>query len=289
MGSSCAGRRISMAADVYPTCYSPAMDRWLARLERRFGRHAPSNLTFWLVALSGVTFAILFVKPAALQLLILDPSAVARGEVWRLITFLFLPWGPTTGPWALFTILALMFLYTIGTSLEAEWGSFRFDVYYFIGVIGTIASALLIGPVTNAYLNLSLLLAFATIFPDYEILLLILPVKVKWLGVLSGGLLAWSFSTGSPNVKAGIAAAILNYLLFFAGPLWERVRGRVSAGARQRRLAGFAPEPARKPRVCAKCGRSEKDDPNLEFRVCDCQEKCHGRLTEYCLEHARAH
>ena len=42
-------------------------------------------------------------------------------------------------------------------------------------------------------------------------------------------------------------------------------------------------------RVCAKCGRSEKDDPNLEFRVCDCQEKCHGRLTEYCIEHARAH
>ena len=265
------------------------MDRLLARLERRLGRYAPTNLTLWIVALSGFSFAVLLIKPASLQLLMLDPEAVAHGEVWRLLTFLFLPWGPTTGLGALFTIFALMFLYTIGTSLEAEWGSFRFDVYYFIGVLGTIASALLIGPVTNEYLNLSLLLAFATIFPEYEILLLILPLKVKWLGVLSGGFLAWSFIIGSPNVKAGIAAAIANYLLFFAKPLWERIRGRAVAGARQRRLASFAPEPARKPRICAKCGRSEKDDPNLEFRVCDCQDKCHGKLTEYCLEHARAH
>ncbi len=265
------------------------MDRWLARLERRFGRYAPSNLTFWIVALQGFTFAILFVKPASLQLLILDPSAVVRGEVWRLVTFLFLPWGPANGPWAIFTIFALLFLYTIGTSLEAEWGSFRFDMYYSIGALGTIASSLLIGPVTNEYLNLSLLLAFATIFPDYEVLLLVLPVKVKWLGFLSGAFLAWSFVNGPARVKAGIAAALLNYMLFFGRTLAERVRGRAAQGARQRRLAGFTPEPARKARVCAKCGRSEKDDPNLEFRVCDCQEKCHGRLTEYCLEHARAH
>jgi len=278
-----------MAADVYLTCYAPAMDRWLARLERRFGRFAPQNLTFWIVGLSGFTFAILFVKPSAEQLLVLDPAAVARGEVWRLLTFLFLPWGPATGFGAIFTIFALLFLYTIGTSLEAEWGAFRFDLYYLIGVVGTVVSALLVGPVTNEYINLSLLLAFATIFPEYEVLLLILPVKVKWLGVLSGGLLAWSFIRGGVNVKAGIVAAIVNYLLFFARPLYQRVRGRAALASHQRRLAGFSPEPARKPRVCAKCGRSEKDDPNLEFRVCDCQEKCHGRLTEYCIEHARAH
>ena len=29
--------------------------------------------------------------------------------------------------------------------------------------------------------------------------------------------------------------------------------------------------------------------PTLEFRVCDCQEKCGGKLTEYCIEHARNH
>ena len=265
------------------------MDRWLARLERRFGRYAPSNLTFWIVALQGFTFALLFVKPDAFQLLILDPSAVARGEVWRLVTFLFLPWGGTSGLSVIFTILAILFLYTIGTSLEAEWGSFRFDLYYLIGVLGTVVGSLLFGPVDNRYINLSLLLAFATLFPDYEVLLIILPVKVKWLGILSGGYLAWSFATEPARFKAGIVAALLNYLLFFTRPLLERLRGQVAQGARRRRLAGFVPDPPRKPRVCAKCGRSEKDDPSLEFRVCDCQEKCHGRLTDYCLEHARAH
>src|SRR5262249_56869341 len=95
-GSSGVGPRLSMAADLYLTCYAAAMDRWLARLERRLGRYAPSNLTFWIVGLQGFTFALLWVKPDALQLLILDPSAVARGEVWRLVTFLFLPWGPAS-------------------------------------------------------------------------------------------------------------------------------------------------------------------------------------------------
>jgi membrane associated rhomboid family serine protease len=265
------------------------MDRWLARLERRFGRYAPSNIIFWIVVGEAVTFGILFVKPDALGLLILDPSAIARGEVWRLVTFLFLPWGDTSGYWAIFTIFALLFLYTIGTSLEAEWGSFRFDLYYLIGVVATIASSLLVGPVNNEYLTLSLLLAFATLFPDYEVLLLILPVKVKWLGILSGGLLTWWFATGPARIKAGIVAAMLNYLLFCGPTLLEKLRGEAARGARQRRLAGFTPDPPRKPRVCAKCGRSEKDDPSLEFRVCDCQEKCHGRLTEYCLDHARAH
>src|SRR5438132_12012361 len=190
-----------MAADVYLTCYAPAMDRWLARLERRFGRYAPHNLTFWIVGLSGFTFAILFVKPSALELLVLDPAAVKRGEVWRLITFLFLPWGPATGPWAIFTIFALLFLYTIGTSLEAEWGAFRFDVYYLIGALGTVVSSLLVAPATNEYLNLSLLLAFATSFPEYEVLLLILPGKEKWLGGLPGGFLSGSFITCARHVK----------------------------------------------------------------------------------------
>ena len=244
------------------------MDRWLARLERRFGRYAPHNLTFWIVGLSGFTFAILFVKPSALELLVLDPAAVMRGEVWRLVTFLFLPWGPATGPWAIFTIFALLFLYTIGTSLEAEWGAFRFDVYYLIGALGTIVSSLLVGPVTNEYLNLSLLLAFATSFPEYEVLLFILPVKVKWLGVLSGGFLAWSFITGGLHVKAGIAAAITNYLLFFARPLWERVRGRAVRASQQQRLAGFAPDPARKPRSAPCLGRACESDGSRKSRRC---------------------
>jgi hypothetical protein len=269
------------------------MERWLTKLERRFGRYAPHNLILWIVGLSGLVYALSYASPGALQLLALDPEAVARGEVWRLVTFLFLPWGGggrgVLGP--IFTIIALMFLYTVGSSLEAEWGSFKFDVYYLVGVVATIVGALLFGPVTNEFLNLSLLLAFATVFPNYEILLFfVLPVKMKWLGLLDGAWLLYALATSSNNVRAGIVAAMLNWLLFCAGPLVARLRGEAATSARRKRFEGFSPQPEqRRPRVCAKCGRSDKDDRNLEFRVCDCAEKCHGQLTEYCIDHARAH
>jgi hypothetical protein len=262
------------------------MERLLARLERRFGRYAPTNLIWFIVGGSGLVYLMTYLKPEALGLLTMDLAAVRAGEVWRLVTFLFLPWGGGTGAFGvIFTIFALLFLHTIGTTLEAQWGALRFDLYYLLGALGTIAAALFVGSVTNEYLNLSLLLAFATEFPEYEILLLILPLRVKWLGLFSGGLLVWSFVTGSPATRAGIAVAMLNYLLFFAGPLVDKLRGRVR---KQQATSKWAPEP-RKLRVCALCGKSEADDKSLEFRVCDCAEKCHGKLTEFCLEHARAH
>jgi hypothetical protein len=268
------------------------MERWLSKLERRIGQYAPHNLTFWIVGLSGLVYALAYVQPAVLNYLYLDPDLVARGEVWRLFTFLFLPWGGggrgALGP--IFTIFALMFLYTVGTSLEAEWGSFKFDLYYLIGVVATIVASLFLGGVTNAFLNLSLLLAFATIFPDYQILLFfILPVKMKWLGLVDAAWLLYALVTGTANVRAGIAAAMLNWLLFCGGPLLARLRGKAAVTARRKRFEGFSPPAERRARICAKCGRSDKDDPNLEFRVCDCAERCRGKLTEYCIDHARAH
>src|SRR3954469_17960784 len=148
------------------------MESWLTKLERRLGRFAPHNLTIVIVGLSGLVYALSYVSPEFLGQLALAPEAVAHGEVWRVVTFLFLPWGGggRGGFGALFTIVALMFLYTVGTSLEAEWGNFKFDVYYLVGAIATIAGAFVFGPVTNEFLNLSLLLAFATVFPEYEIL-----------------------------------------------------------------------------------------------------------------------
>lgn len=263
------------------------MDRFLAALERRYGRYAPSNLIWYVVGGSGLVYLMTYLKPEALGLLTLDLDAVRAGEVWRLVTFLFLPWGGGRGLLGpLFTLLALWFLHMMGTALEAQWGALRFDLYYLLGALGTVGAAVFVGSVTNQYVNLSLLLAFATEFPDFEILaFLILPVKVKWLGLLSGGLLAWSFITGSPATRAAVAVAMLNYLLFFAGPLVDKLRGRVR---KQKATAKWQPEP-RKARVCALCGKSDADDRALEFRLCDCAAKCKGKLTEFCLEHARAH
>jgi hypothetical protein len=260
------------------------VEKLLARLERRFGRYAPRGITIWLVGLSGAVYLLLWVRPELIGDFVLDREALARGEVWRLVTFLFLPWETgrgTFGPILLF--FALWFLYIIGTSLEAQWGTFRFDVYYLIGALGTVAAALVVGTITNEYLNLSLLLAFAVEFPDYEILLfLILPLKMKWAGLLGAAGAIWILLTGSLRAKVGVAVALANFLIF-CGPDVARM---LRANRPRKRVSGFGP-PEKRTRVCAKCGRSDKDDPSLEFRVCDCQEVCRGKLTEYCLDHAR--
>ena len=213
--------------------------------------------------------------------------------MWRLVTFLFLPWqvsGGTLGP--LLTMFALFFLYTIGSSLEAEWGSFRFATFYLLAALGTLASSLLFGSVTNSFINQSLFLAFATVFPEYEILLFfILPVKVKWLGLLAGAALVWQFLLGGMAERAGIVVALVAWLLFCGPTFVAHLRGRVGgvAGSRRKsRWEQISAPVARRARVCAKCGKSEKDDPKLEFRVCDC-EKCGGKATDYCLAHARNH
>jgi hypothetical protein len=245
----------------------------------------------WIVGLSGLVYALLWLKPELRGMLAFDAEAVASGEVWRVVTFLFLPWEfGRSGLDVLSMLIGLWFFYFVGSSLQAEWGNFKFDAYYFVGALCTIAVAFLFGPVTNFYLNMSLVLAAATQFPDVEIqIFLIFPAKMKWLGWLTGAYLVYLVVQGTPQVRAGIAAAMVNYLLFLAVPLARRARGSAVDAARRRQFEGLTSVPERKPRVCATCGRSEKDDPNLEFRVCDCADRCRGKLTEYCLEHARAH
>ena len=263
------------------------MEKVLARLERRFGRYAPEGIILWMVGISGALHLLVFARPDTVRMLWLDPDAVLRGEVWRILTFLFAPTGPISGTGLLWTALGLWFLHTMGSALEAQWGSFRFDLFVFLGALVTLALAFVVGPVPGRFVAAALLLSFAAEFPDYEVLLIVLPVKVKYLGMLSGGLMIWSLVTGDTAIRGAIAVALADFLLFSGPTLRSRLRG--TAAARRRVAArGFGPT-ERKPRVCARCGKSNADDPNLEFRVCDCAERCHGKLTEYCLEHARNH
>ena len=269
------------------------MDSLLTNLERRFGRFAPSNLTLWMVGLQAAAYIVIKLRPEAAGDFVLAPAAVAQGEVWRLATFLFLPWqvgGGILGP--VWMVFAMMMLYTVGNSLEAAWGSFRYDAFLLLAALATVGSSLVFGGVTNQFILTSLWLAFAVEFPNYEILLFfILPVKMKWLGLLGGASLVWQLVQGSLADRVGIVVAMTAFFLFCGQTLLARARGVATVRARGKELGRFRaePPPARRVRVCARCGKSEKDDPKLEFRVCDCAEKCGGRLTEYCLEHARAH
>lgn len=130
--------------------------RWLDQLERKLGRFAIPNLMTYIIGLNAVVFVMTYLSQESLYMLMLDPGRVLNGEVWRLITFIFIP--PTTSPlWAAFV---LYFYYMIGTALEHEWGSFRFNLFYVLGMIGTILSAFVSNSiVSSTYINLSLFLA----------------------------------------------------------------------------------------------------------------------------------
>jgi len=263
------------------------MEGLLARLERRIGRFAIHNLITYVVGAMALVFVLELLKKGYLSYLTLDPTLMRQGQYWRAISYLFIP--PSAHP--IFLIFVLQMYWIIGRSLEEAWGAFKLNVYYFLGMIGTTAAALILGqPMTNTYINLSLFLAFATVFPDYEIyLFFLLPVRVKWLGLISGAFLGYAVVTGSMAARIAIAAAIVNYLLFFGKRLIELARGVKTMAKQQPKRAQFAREPERRaPRTCVTCGLSD-DDEGADLRVCNCQEVCQGKATVYCLAHARSH
>jgi hypothetical protein len=185
-------------------------------------------------------------------------------------------------------------VYWIGSSLEAEWGAFKLNVYYLVGMAGTTLAAVLTGmPQANTFLNYSLLFAFATLFPDYEILLfLILPVRMKWLGWLTFAFVGYQFVEGGWGVKGAIVAALANYLLFFSGEIVRVMRGGSTQVRKAARRASSAPPPAAvaSHRVCAMCGATEADGADIRVCSCDkCKEATGGATRQLCLEHARSH
>ena len=159
--------------------------RWYDKLERKLGRFAIPNLMLYIVFLNLAVFIITYLTDLNLYFfLILDPASVMNGEIWRLFTYIFIP-PETSHP--LFMGFVLYLYYLIGNSLEHEWGTFKFNLFYFLGMLGTTLCAFITGlPVTPHYINLSLFLAFAKIYPDFELLLFFfLPVKVKYLAIIN--------------------------------------------------------------------------------------------------------
>lgn len=262
------------------------MDRLLARLERTFlGRFSIENLATFIVGGMGIAYVLCMVRPEFREMLMFDPRHLA-GQPWRVVSFLFVP--PERSMFWIF--FSLYFTWLVGSNLESEWGTFKFNVFYFVGALGTIASAFISGYSTgNQYLNESLFLAFATIFPDYEIrLFFLLPIKVKWLALLSAALMLFSAIEGGFGDRMAIGAAFANYFLFFGGHLVALAKGRrmlIRQAARRAQQRPRAEEREVDERACAICGAKAED--GADIRVCSC-EKC-GSPRELCLEHARNH
>ena len=165
--------------------------KFFDKLERRFGKYAIPNLMYYIIGIYLVGFVIeLFAPDVYTYYFSLDAAKVLHGQVWRLVTFILQP--PSSS--IIFMVFTLYFYYVIGTVLERIWGSFKFNVYYFSGVILHIIAAFVIYFIfgwsfnmSTYYINLALFLAFAFEQADTEVLLFfVLPIKMKWLGWLDG-------------------------------------------------------------------------------------------------------
>ncbi len=258
---------------------------WLDKLELRLGRYAVPHITLVLVIGQVLFFLVGAGAPTTglVNLMTLDAQrVVAQGEVWRLVTFLFIP--PTIHP--IFLIFAWYLFYLMGTTLERQWGTLRFNLFILIGWLATAAIAFLPPglPVTNEYLAGSVFLAFAYLFPEFQILLFfILPVRIKWLALITWLGYAWSLLFASDwTERFAILAATTNFLLFFG----RDILGRLRSANRLMVQQTVALKDQRLPRhTCRVCGVTNLSEPDLEFRYCtDCKPaQC------YCPKHLDRH
>lgn len=259
-------------------------------LERRFGRFAPTNVTLYLII--GQVFVTLAAMLGLLDLrqFVLVPALVTEGEPWRIFTFLFYP--PPVNFRSMFSLMLLPFawwiFYLMGNALEHYWGAFRYNAFLFVGFALTIAAAFITpgAPVTNAFIAGSVFLAFAWLNPDFELaLFFILPIKIKWLALLTVVGYAYGMVTGAPSTRWQILASVGNFLLFFGREIFETMRYRRRTMAVQARRVveeRKGPEPRHR---CHVCGKTDLTNPEMDFRYCS---KCAGDQC-YCPDHIFNH
>ena len=283
---------------------------WLDKLERKFGRYAIPNLMTYIIILYIVGLVLELIAPSFYyEYLCLDVPAILHGQIWRIFTFIIQP--PNSN--YIFMVFVLYMYYLLGRELEASWGAFRFNLYFFAGmffhVVAAFAAYFLTGifmPLGTWYLNMSLFLAYAAVYPDAQFLLFfVIPVKAKWLGILDGVYFLYTMLQAflpayGGNAIYGViyqsnalaaAVSLLNFIIFFLGsrnmkPYSPKQMKRKKDFQRKVRQAAKPMNYANGAKHrCAVCGKTELDDPNLEFRFCS---KCNGNY-EYCQEHLFTH
>jgi hypothetical protein len=311
----------------------------MSEFERKFGKYAVRDLSLKLIILYLAGYALYYLNSQIIFYMTLNPYAIVHGQIWRIFSWLLIP--PSTSN-LFFVAVMMFFYYSIGTSLERVWGTWRYNVFIFTGILLTVAASFvwmgfsyltagsMISSVGAAqyfgyysmafstyYINMGIFFAYALTFPDAVVLMFfIIPMKVKWLGLLDVAYLLYEFIGASSATRFAILATFANIgLLYwrFKGPVRRRsslgtgfsrmLEGfqgkggnpfgnrRGAAGGGQRANAGAGA--ARRTRSangrivhrCAICGRTNLDNPDLEFRYCS---KCEGGM-EYCQDHLFTH
>lgn len=256
--------------------------RIIDRLEKKLGRFAVPNLTIYLIAGQSLFYVAYFTGKLERSATYFSADMLMAGEWWRLFTIPFDP--PQTGP--LFAIFAWYFFYMLGAALEEYWGAFRYNAYLLLGCAITVAASFLVPayPVSNAFLAGSVFLAFAALFPEFQILLFfVLPVRIKWLALLTWLGYAYQLVFGGWAARVMVLAAVANFLVFFARDILLSLRHG------KRELAKKVARAPQRERAllhkCTTCGITEKTHPDMDFRYCP---KCNGQYG-YCRDHIFSH
>ena len=201
----------------------------MSDFERKFGKYAVRDLSLKLIILYLAGYALYFFNSQIIYYLTLNPYAIVHGQIWRIFSWLLIP--PTTSN-LFFIAIMLFFYYSIGTSLERVWGVWRYNVFIFTGILLTVAASfvwmgfsyLTAGTTISAvgaqqffdyyslafstyYINMGIFFAYALTFPDAVVLMFfIIPMKVKWLGLLDVAYLIYEFIGASAATRFAILA-----------------------------------------------------------------------------------
>ena len=296
----------------------------MSKFERKFGKYAIRNLSLILIICYGIGYVLQILAPTVINYLTLNPYFILRGQIWRLVTWVLIP--PTESN-IFFTLIMMFFYYSIGTTLERTWGTYRYNVYLFSGMFFTALGSFVcmglsywlykdviqaIGAASffqmgssffsTYYVNMSIFLAYAATFPDAMVLLMfIIPIRVKWLGFVYGGMLVFDLIKGVVNASAaalglgfmnlfyriGIIASLMNFVVFFfttrkhilVSPKQFKRRQEFKSQMHYGQSHGITKH------KCAICGRTDESNPELVFRFCS---KCDGNY-EYCEDHIFNH
>ena len=262
----------------------------------RFCRTHPDfgvpNLMKYVTIVNAVFWLLNLVNPLLISYLVFSPYHILRGQVWRLVTFAFIP--ETGGVWAL---VAFYFYYWVGTTLERYWGTGQFTIFFFSGLLLTAVYGFVIYFLTGInlgataqYVCLSMFFSFAALFPDMQVLLFfVIPIKMKWLALVDAALFLAEIVSNPFPVNLLPLVAILNFFLFCGGDLLRLIPRRPSKSTVnfRRESQRIRREEAQKlyNHKCAVCGKTDRDYPDLEFRYCS---RCAGYHC-FCEEHINNH
>lgn len=277
-------------------------------LRRRFNRFCFANrnkgipnLMMYIAIGCGILNLFSMIDPsnALYYLLCFDRTKILHGQIWRLLTYPLC----FSGSNLLWTAILLFCYYSVGQAIENVWGTFRFNLFYLTGVLLIDIYCLIFGGSASAsQINLSLLLAYATLYPDSQFMIMfIIPVKawVMALIYLVFTVLELLFYPFPTNLFSLISLG--NYFLFFGKdvlnviPMNWRVKARRSSrnAPRQSKTIPFKPAGFQETTYtsadfthkCTVCGRTDVSNPELEFRYCS---RCKGYYC-YCQDHISSH